>query len=47
MPTNWVNDDFDLIQESGGNILYEDEDYVALQEGNSTVWAEDTATGDG
>jgi len=47
MPTNWVNDEFDLIQESGGNLLYEDADYIALQEWNSTVWTEDTTTGNG
>jgi hypothetical protein len=47
MPTNWVIDDFILIQESGGNILMEDDDYIARQEWNSTTWTEQTTTGDG
>ena len=47
MATNWVIEDFCLVQESGGNILAEDSDYIALQEFNSTVWTEQTSTGSG
>ncbi len=45
--TNWVIENFILIQESGGNLLMEDSDYISLQEFNSTNWAEDTTTGTG
>ena len=47
MATNWVVENFIIIQESGGNILAEDSDYIALQEFNNTVWAEQTSTGSG
>lgn len=47
MPTNWVVENFCLIQEEGGNILMEDNDLVALQEFESTTWTEQTATGSG
>jgi len=48
MPTtNWVLDEFDLVQESGGNILHQDGDYICLQEFNSTIFTEITAVGSG
>ena len=48
MTTNWVIDNFCLIQETGGNLLTEDGlSLIALQEFNSTVWTEDTDTGNG
>ena len=48
MTTNWVIDNFCLIQETGGNLLTEDGlNLIALQEFNSTVWTEDTDTGNG
>ena len=45
--TNWVQDLFDLVQESGGSLLTEDSFYIALQEFDSTVWTETTTTGSG
>jgi hypothetical protein len=45
--TNWVLDEFDLVQESGGNILHEDSDYICLQEFDSTTWPEITTVGSG
>ena len=45
--TNWVLDEFDLVQESGGNILHQDGDYICLQEFNSTIFTEITAVGSG
>jgi len=48
MSTNWVIDLFDLIQESGGNLLTEDGDsLICLQEFNATDWTQDTTTGNG
>jgi hypothetical protein len=47
MPTNWVIENFCLVQEEGGNILMEDSDLVSLQEFDSTTWTEQTATGAG
>jgi len=47
MATNWVVENFLIIQESGGNILAEDSDYISLQEYNNTVWTEQTSTGSG
>lgn len=47
MPTNWVIENFCLIQEDGGNILMEDSALVSLQEFDSTAWTEQTATGAG
>jgi len=47
MATNWVVENFCIIQESGGNILAEDSDYISLQEYNNTVWTEQTSTGSG
>jgi len=45
--TNWVIDEFDLIQESGGNLLHEDGDYICLQEFDSTTWPTITTVGSG
>ena len=45
--TNWVLDLFDLVQESGGNILHQDGDYICLQEFDSTTWPAITTTGSG
>ena len=47
MATNWVVENFCLLQESGGNILTETEDFIALDEYNSTDWTEQTSTGSG
>lgn len=47
MPTNWVIENFCLIQEDGGNIFMENSDIISLQEFSSTVWTEQTATGSG
>ena len=47
MATNWVVENFCLVQETGGNILTEDSNYVALQEFDSTTWSEQTDTGSG
>ena len=47
MATNWVIENFCLIQESGGKILTELSDYIALQEFDSTTWTAQTDTGDG
>tara|TARA_R110002012_G_scaffold298514_2_gene497012 strand:+ start:946 stop:1089 length:144 start_codon:yes stop_codon:yes gene_type:complete len=47
MPTNWVVENYCLLQESGGNILTEQSDYIALQEYNSTDWEEQTSSGSG
>ena len=45
--TNWVLDNFNLIQEVGGNILTEDNKFVARQEFKNVVWTTDEATGNG
>ncbi len=47
MATNWVVENFCILQESGGNILTEGSDYIALQEFNSTLWPEQTSAGSG
>jgi hypothetical protein len=47
MATNWVQDLFNIIQESNGNIKTEDGLYLCLQEFDSTVWVIDTTTGSG
>jgi|TARA_R110000803_G_scaffold40038_1_gene86201 hypothetical protein len=48
MPTNWVVDDFCIIQETGGNLLTEDGfRLLALEEFDSTVWEKETDTGNG
>ena len=45
--TNWVYDEFDLVQETGGNILHEDGDYICPQEFDSTTWPAQTSAGSG
>ena len=45
--TKWVVNNFDLIQESGGNIYTESGLIISLQEFDSTVWTIDTETGSG
>lgn len=50
--TNWVTENWTLIQESGGNIFMEDSTaadpvYVSLQEYESTSWPPITTTGSG
>lgn len=50
--TNWVTENWTLIQESGGNIFMEDSTptdpvYVSLQEYESTSWPPNTTTGSG
>lgn len=47
MPTNWVLDLFNIVQEEGGNILTEDELYICLQEFNNPEWEVESATGNG
>lgn len=47
MATNWVIEDFTIIQEEGGNLLMEDGDYISREKWNSTTWTEQTATGNG
>jgi len=45
--TNWVIQNFNIVQENKANILLENGDILALQEFNSTVWTEQTETGTG
>ena len=45
--TNWVLDNFNLIQEEGGNGLTEDSKFIARQEFKDVVWTTDEATGNG
>lgn len=45
--TNWVLDKFNIIQEEGGNILTEDNKFIARQEFKKLLWSTDEATGDG
>tara|TARA_R110002074_G_C12401799_1_gene654228 strand:+ start:667 stop:873 length:207 start_codon:yes stop_codon:yes gene_type:complete len=45
--TNWVLDNFNLIQEGGGNILTENNKFVARQEFKNVVWTTDEVTGNG
>ena len=45
--TNWVLDKFNIIQEEGGNILTEDNKFIARQEFKELLWSTDEATGDG
>jgi hypothetical protein len=54
MATNWIFQQFCIVQEDGANILIESSnpslqiiDLLALQEFNSTVWTEQTETGTG
>ncbi len=51
--TNYVLDSFNIIQEdpdaalAGGNILTEDDKYLAMAEFNATVWTTNETTGNG
>ena len=45
--TNWVLDNFNIIQEEGGNLLTENNKFIARAEFKDVVWATDEATGDG
>tara|TARA_R100000781_G_scaffold71146_1_gene44594 strand:+ start:690 stop:896 length:207 start_codon:yes stop_codon:yes gene_type:complete len=45
--TNWVLDNFNVIQEEGGNVLTEDSKFIARQEFKDVVWTTDEATGNG
>jgi hypothetical protein len=45
--TNWVLDNFNIIQEGGGNLLTENNKYMSRQEFKNVVWTTDEATGNG
>ncbi len=45
--TNWVLDNFNIIQEEGGNLLTEDNKFIARAEFKDVVWTTDEATGNG
>lgn len=45
--TNWVLDNFNIIQEAGGNILTEKDEYIARAEFKDVVWTTDETTGNG
>tara|TARA_R100000935_G_scaffold57157_1_gene90480 strand:+ start:466 stop:615 length:150 start_codon:yes stop_codon:yes gene_type:complete len=46
--TNWVFQNFNLVQENAANLLLENGIIIiALQESNPTVWVEKTETGTG
>lgn len=45
--TNWVLDNFNIIQEEGGNLLTENNKFIASAEFKDVVWTTDEATGDG
>jgi len=45
--TNWVLDDFNIIQEQGGNLLTESNKFIARAEFKNTVWTTTEATGNG
>tara|TARA_R110000751_G_scaffold93312_2_gene182358 strand:+ start:160 stop:306 length:147 start_codon:yes stop_codon:yes gene_type:complete len=45
--TNWIFQNFNLVQEDSANILLENGIVIALQESNPTVWVEQTETGTG
>mgnify|MGYP003144382178 CR=1 FL=1 len=45
--TNWVVDDFTIIQENGGNIITENDKYIALAEFKDVVWTTSETTGNG
>ena len=48
MPTNWVRTQFCIVTETGHNLLTEvDEEYIALDEYDSTVWTIDSTEGAG
>lgn len=45
--SNWVLDNFNIIQEEGGNLLTENNKFIARAEFKDVVWTTDEATGDG
>jgi len=45
--TNWVLDSFNIIQEEGGNLLTENNKFIARAEFKDVVWTTDEATGNG
>ena len=45
--TNWVIDNFSIVQELGGNIKTEDGLRISLQEYENVNWVIDTGTGSG
>jgi hypothetical protein len=45
--TNWVLEKFNLIQEGGGNILTEDNKFIARQEFKELTWVTNETTGNG
>ena len=46
--TNWVVDNFTIIQQSGGNLITDDDDkYIALAEFKNVVWTTNETTGNG
>ena len=45
--TNWVLDNFNIIQEEGGNLLTENNKFIARAEFKDVVWTTDEATGNG
>lgn len=45
--TNWVLDNFNIIQEGGGNLLTENNKYMSRQEFKNVVWTTDETTGNG
>jgi len=45
--TNWVFQNFNLVQEDAANLFLENGIIIALQESNPTVWVEKTETGTG
>ena len=45
--TNWVLDDFNIIQEQGGNLLTESNKFIARAEFKDIVWTTTEATGNG
>ena len=45
--TNWVLDNFNIIQEEGVNLLTENNKFIARAEFKDVVWTTDEATGDG
>ena len=45
--TNWVLDNFNIIQEQGGNLLTESNKFIARAEFKNIVWTTTEATGNG
>ena len=47
MATNWVLSQFCIVQQSGGNIMTEEGDYISLEEFDNTTWTVTTEVGSG